>query len=162
MVVGSRDFKTHRKPVYVCGHHRERGNAICTNRLSMPMQAADIAILKAIERDVMRPEVLQEAIRQAVQLLQHSRPVADERRAALQTKLSILDEELGRYAEAIAKAGPLDSLLSELKRREGLRENLKAELRLIARESGMSSLDTTRVTRDLQERLASWQGFLQR
>jgi hypothetical protein len=162
MVVGSRDFKTHRKPVYVCGYHRERGNAICTNRLSMTMQAADTAILEAIERDLMRPEVIQEAVRQALELLEPTSSGADERRTSLGAELSAVEEELSRYAEAIAKAGPLDSLLAELKRRENRRENLKSELKLIAGETKVASLDTARIIHDLQERLTDWQGLLRR
>jgi len=126
------------------------------------MQAADTAILEAIERDVMWPEVIEEAVRQAVDLLEVTSSDADERRHSLGAELRAVEEELSRYAEAIAKAGPLDSLLAELKRRESLREHLKSELRLITLETKVAPLDTARITHDLRERLTGWQGLLQR
>ena len=58
-----------RKPAYVCTNHRERGKAVCANRLRAPMEAADRAVLSAVERDLLRPEVLEEALREAVRVL---------------------------------------------------------------------------------------------
>jgi hypothetical protein len=38
MVSATRDFKTHRRAVYVCAFHQERGTAVCQNRLAAPLE----------------------------------------------------------------------------------------------------------------------------
>jgi len=66
MVVGTQDIKRRgRRPVYLCGYHRERGNAVCGNRLTVPIEVADRAVLAAIEHDVMRAEVVEAALEAA-------------------------------------------------------------------------------------------------
>src|SRR5439155_2570719 len=70
MVVGSQDFKRHiRRSVYVRGYHRGRGNAVCTNRVVAPIEIADRSVLTALERDVMRVEVVETALAEALDTL---------------------------------------------------------------------------------------------
>jgi hypothetical protein len=83
MVVGTQDIKRHgRRPVYLCGYHRERGNAVSTNRLVAPVEVADRAVRAAIEHDVMRVKVVDTALEEALDLLRLSgTDIAGRRRA---------------------------------------------------------------------------------
>lgn len=99
MVVGTQDIKRRgRRAVYVCGYHRERGNAVCTNRLVAPVEIADRAVLAAVEHDVMRVEVVETALEEALDLLRLSGTDIADRRRALQVELADLEQEIARYA----------------------------------------------------------------
>src|SRR5262249_24849570 len=75
MVAESRDFKRHgRKRVCVCGQHRERGNTVCANKLAVPMDAADRAVLAAVERDCLQPRIIVTAIERALGRAQQCAP----------------------------------------------------------------------------------------
>ena len=163
MVVGSQDIKRHgRRAVYGCGYHRERGNAVCANRLVVPIDLANRAVLTALEHDVMRPEIVETAVAQALETLRPSGAEIAERRQALEGELVELEQEIARYARAVADVGPLASLLTELRQREGRRDHLAGQLRAVESAASVTALDPAHVRRELHERLTDWQGLLGR
>lgn len=162
MVAASRASGSRRQRAYVCAHHRERGNTACTNRLHAPMEAADRAVLSAVERDLLRPQVVEEALREAVRALQHPEDEVARRREALGANLKKVEDELTRYAEAIATAGRLDAILAAMKEREVRRAHLKTELAKLESRAKVASPDAARLDLTLRERLRDWQGLLQR
>ncbi len=163
LVVGSQDLKRHgRRPVYGCSYHRERGNAVCVNRLVAPIEIADRAVLAAIEGDVMRVEVVDTALEEALDTLRLSGADIADRRRTLDVELAELEQEIARYARAVAEVGPLPSLLGELRQRETRRDHLTAQLRTLAGATSIAALDPSHVRRNLRERLTDWQGLLRR
>ena len=163
IVVGSQDFKRHgRRSVYVCGYHRERGNAVCTNRVVAPIEIADRSVLTALERDVMRVEVVETALAEALDTLRPSGSELAERRRALEAELADLEQEVASYARAIAEVGPLASLLAEIRQRETRREYLAAQLRTVVSGVNLAALDPASIRQNLRERLTDWQGLLGR
>ncbi len=163
MVVGSQDFKRHgRRPVYVCGYHRERGNAVCTNRLVAPIEIADRSVLTAVEHDVIRIDVVETALAEALDTLRPSGAEIAERRRALEEELADLEQEVARYARAVAEVGPLASLLAEIRQRETRRAHPAAQLRTVASATKLAALDPARVRQNLRDRLTDWQGLLGR
>ena len=162
MVIASRASGSQRAQAYVCANHRERGNTVCGNRLHAPMEVADWAVLSAIERDLLRPEVVEEALREAIRELQLSNGDVARRREELQTELIKLDGELARYAEAIATTGELSAIVAEMNKREARRTHLKAELVKLGTRADIASLNAARVSSNLRERLTDWQGLLHR
>ena len=162
MVIGSRASGRRRKHAYVCANHRERGNTACKNRLHAPMEAADLAVLSAVEHDLLRPQIVEEALLEAVRGLRISDDQAIRRREDLHVELRRLEVELSHYAKAIAKEGPLDAILAEIREREARRAHLKAELTKLESRAKIASLDAARLSRNLRERLTDWQGLLQR
>ena len=68
MIVRSRDFKTKgRRYLYHCANHFLRGQTVCTNNLEAPMDVADREVLDAIKHDLLRPRVVQAALRKALE-----------------------------------------------------------------------------------------------
>jgi site-specific DNA recombinase len=162
MVVGSRASGRRRKTAYVCANHRERGNTVCDNRLHAGMEEADRAVLSAVEHDLLRPEVVEAALEDAIRELQPSVSQAARRREKLQEELRQLDAELARYAEAIATAAELDEILAAMKGRQARKAFLNAELAILDRRGTLATLDGARLQASLHERLTDWQGLLQR
>jgi len=54
----SRDNGSGRKFGYLCGYH-PRGRTVCVNGLEAPMESTDDAVLASIERDLLRPDVVE-------------------------------------------------------------------------------------------------------
>ena len=57
-------------PFYGCMTRHLRGDAICRNRLEVPLADAEEAVLTAVENDVLRVEVLETSLYKAVAALQ--------------------------------------------------------------------------------------------
>ncbi len=82
------------------------------------MGLADDAVLCAITRDVLDPEVAGEALDLSLRELDQPDTSPAARLDSLKTELASLEAELARYAEAIAEAGPLDTILEAMRVRE--------------------------------------------
>ena len=74
------------------------------------------------------PEVVEAALELALGDLCAPESASVTNRDHLHTELQRLDVELKRYAEAIADAGPLASVLTAIKVREQRRDAIRAEL----------------------------------
>ncbi len=145
MVVETRDFKRYRQRVYVCGYHRSRGKAVCSNRLPAPMAITNRAVLDAIKRGLMRPTIVEGAIEEAIGALQLSSVDLEDRRTMLAAELQVLEQEIARYAQAFAEVGPLSSLLVEIRQRETRRGHLTAQLRVLEQAARTASVNTQRL-----------------
>jgi hypothetical protein len=53
LCVMTRSHGTHRKPFYGCLAHYKRGAAVCDNRLVLPMDRIDDAVLSTLSGDVL-------------------------------------------------------------------------------------------------------------
>jgi hypothetical protein len=51
------------KSVYRCWYKWSRGSSVCSNTLTLPQDRADLAVLRAIARDVLDPDVSRRALR---------------------------------------------------------------------------------------------------
>jgi site-specific DNA recombinase len=164
MVVGTQDIKRHgRRPVYQCSYHRDRGNAVCANGLVAPVEIADPEVLTAIERNVMRVPVVDAALEEALDALRPTAVDMTDRQRALESELSELEQEIARYARAVAEVGPLTSLLAELRQRETRRDHLKDQLLAVTgATSVVAAFDPVVARRNLRARLAEWQALLRR
>ena len=117
MFVHSHDHRHHRRFFYACMVYHLRGRGICKNSLESPMAETDSAVLNAVERDVLRVEVLETALAKALDLLRPTTEAIDGQ-APLRKDLARLDVEVGRLAAAIAAGGDLAALLAALQERE--------------------------------------------
>jgi DNA invertase Pin-like site-specific DNA recombinase len=80
LTVRSREHGSRRSFRYVCATYHYRGKAICRNGLELRRDVIEPAILSAIESDVLRPSVLDRAVRLTLDALEADRP--DDRRTA--------------------------------------------------------------------------------
>jgi len=53
--------------VYRCWYNWSRGPSVCSNTLTVPQERADLAVLRAIERDVLDPDVVETGLALALQ-----------------------------------------------------------------------------------------------
>jgi hypothetical protein len=120
-------------------------------------------VLSAVERDLLRVEVLETALYKAMSTLCSQTEVMDHRYQQLHEELARLDAEVARLANAIAAGGDLPALLALLQQRERRRTHVRVELA----EAEQAQVATTRdrfdveqILRALREQLTDWQGML--
>ncbi len=145
-----------RKPAYRCWYNHSRGGAVCANALVVDMHLADDTVLNAITRDVLDPEVVTEALDLALRDLEQPAPAGAARIETLTAELVRLDSELSRYAEAIADAGPLETILRAVKVREERRAAIRTELKKLRTSRPAQPRDTSEIRAELVEYLRNW------
>lgn len=152
-----------RSRYYVCGGYHNKGRAICANGLPLPMPEADYAVLSQLRQYVLRPDILEGAIADAVLALRPGADTLEARRADIKTRLRTVDEELTRLTAAIVTAGgDLPSLVGAIRDREAQRVHLTDQLHALDSLSEVTQLDGQRVERDLRARARDWRGLLGR
>lgn len=109
LYVKSRSHGRQRAYFYGCTSFHLRGRTVCSNSVELPMGRSDEAVLEAIERDVLRPDVIAEALRKAkarlLALSSTSEATAD--RARLSKRLAVVDRDL----EPVKMSGPPSSVI---------------------------------------------------
>src|SRR5207244_663615 len=145
-----------RKPAYRCWYNHSRGRPVCANSLVVDMHLADDTVLQAITRDVLDPEVVGEALDLALRDVEQPATAGVARTDTLKNELARLEVELSRYAEAIADAGPLATILQAVKVREQRQDAIRAELKTLATPRQAGSRDTSEIRAELVEYLENW------
>src|SRR5262245_14866535 len=121
-----------------------------------PSLSADNVVLHAITRDVLDSEVVGEALDLALRDLEQPATALSPRTDTLKNELARLDVELSRYAEAIADAGPLATILQAVKAREQRRDAIRSELKTLATPRRAGTRATSEIRAELVEYLDNW------
>lgn len=163
MAVKSRQHGKRRAFFYACTAHHKRGKAVCANSMDAPMfgvKGADTEVLTAIERDILRPEVITAALRKALAKLRPSADAAQARHADLDRRLTALTREIDNLTAAIATGGDLAVLVKAVKDRQQQRDTLNRKLAAV--EHAGRQIDWAKAERELRAKLDDWKGLLQR
>ncbi len=152
----------HRQRYYVCTGFHNKGRAICANGLPLPMREADEAVLEQLREFVLRRDIVEGALLDAVALLRPHADTLDARRTELKGQLHVLDDETARLAAAIATGGDLVSLVAALRDRERQRAAVRQQVEGLAGLTQVSQVDVRRIERDLRSRVKDWRALLLR
>jgi recombinase-like zinc beta ribbon protein len=150
-----------RKAYYICTAFNNHGACACANNVPLQMQVADAAVLSTFAESVLRQDIVEGAILDAVQLLRPTSDSLDVQRGMLQGQLVALEEELARLA-AIAAGGHLPALLEALQDRDRRRAHVREQLDRLNGLRQVTDFDVPQVERELRAKLADWRGLLQR
>jgi hypothetical protein len=126
------------------------------------MEPTNRAILGTIEREVLHPDVVQRAIRQALGHLNAPADTAVPRQTALQAEVAVIDQELTRLAAGVAQGGDLTVLVEGIRAREQRRRALREELAGLQSLRPVTARDLQQLQRDVEARLSDWRGLLSR
>jgi hypothetical protein len=140
---------------YGCSVHRRKGECICANGLLVPMEAADAAVLEAVEDVLLNPTVVRRAFDHAMEALAEDRSA--ERRGALETDLAAAERATARLTAAIAEGGELAPLVEALRTQEGRRQEIRSTL---AAMKATPARKPAELRRQLERHLVDWRGLL--
>ena len=158
---GSRNNRQH-IPNYACLDHKRRGATICTNRVGIPQEALDGAVLNAV-CDVLDEGVLDRAVDLAFAELTAGVTEQRARHAELEGELSAIQTRIDRLLDALADGSvPRDEVAVRLNAEKVRKDALTSER---ARLSGMltvADLDTEKIKADLHSKVSDVKGLLGR
>ena len=154
--------KSHRRKgkFYACSYHLKRGASICRNATMAPQDELEEAVLKALS-DVLRPQVLDRALQQAMEQLQPDQARLRAERTKVEEQLANTKAAQRRLTDAIAQGGSMEALLETLKREEAKQRELTTELDRL-NSIGPNEWDVARMRRDAKDRLVDTEALLRR
>ncbi len=117
--------ETARRRFYGCSAYHDRGRTVCPNGRDVPMSEANEIVIEALLDDVLDDSMLNDAIQEALQILQGD-DVSD-RAARVDGEIAKVDRERTRLVSAIAAGGQLSGLVEALQPRERQRQGLEAQ-----------------------------------
>jgi site-specific DNA recombinase len=162
LCVRSRSHGRSRVYFYGCVTHERKGASICPNAHWVPMVAMDHALLEALEVELLDAAVIARTIEKAMGELQQDDTGASARGEALRRELATVERQLGRLTQAIVLGGELSPLVAQLKRLEGERAALTADLAAVERLSKRAVVDGPELRAMVEDALADYRGLLTR
>jgi hypothetical protein len=120
------------------------------------------AILREIEKKCLTPAAVEAIVAEALAALRPAEDTAVPRRAALRVDLAVVEREIARLGEAIAKAPDLGSLLDTLRAKEQRRAGLQAELAALDGLGRVRALDAATLLPAIVAKLGDWSGLMGR
>jgi site-specific DNA recombinase len=153
--VRSRSHGRRRAFYYSCSAFNRKGAAVCRNNTDVPMERADSAILTMLERELLDPEVLREAVARVRTLARGRGQSAEARRTEITTAIAKVDAELVNLTGALASG--LSSVIDGIRDREKLRTSLTRELETLDSRQTVAGLDPRIVDRKIDKAIREWQ-----
>jgi site-specific DNA recombinase len=122
--VRSRPLSRRRLFAYTCTAYHRKGTSVCRNRAEVPVTVADDALLDALEAEVLRTDVIEQGLREALAELQRAATVAADlaRTAARQAELRQVEQQMAHLMALVKMTGPSPVVAEEfraLERRRG-------------------------------------------
>ena len=118
---------------YGCAGHLNRGEAHCTNHLSVPRAIVEDRCLQSIRRDLFTPEALNLFIKETSRLLAERRRRHRPELAEAQRRLVAVEREIANIMQAIKEGILTATTKAELEKAEAertcLQETLQADMR---------------------------------
>jgi site-specific DNA recombinase len=128
---------------YQCRIRRERGDAACAQRESVPVQDLHEAVTAGLET-ILTPERLDEVLQGLATEWASQTDARDVQRAGLQSDLTLVELELRNLTAALASGAAVASVLDGIKEREARRRDLKARLDALDSEDRAAGRTTSR------------------
>ena len=133
MIVRSRSHGRQRAYFYACSSYHHRGKTVCPNSLEMRLEAAEDAILSSLERELLDPEILQEAAARAAARVAAPAEHIETRRHTLEMALADTEAALARLTQGIAEGGSVPTLVQAIRDQQRRQQALRTELADIER-----------------------------
>ena len=156
--VRTRSHRHFRAKFYGCSGYHDRGQTVCRNGADIPMEDADGIVLEAVLDDVMTPDVLEEAVDEALGLVQS---IAQQRSGEIEKQVARVEREKANLVQAIAAGGRLKDLVDALQERDACLARLTHERQAVQAQSARQ-IDAPRARQDLLALAGSWRQVLAR
>ena len=149
--------------VYGCGYHRDRGEAVCANKLRRPVDTIDEAVVAWVRRHVLSEEVVAAALVEVRRRLAARSEAAATDAPKLAREASTLRREIDRLTVAIATSDEKpDALVSALDERHRRLRSIEGRLGALEAAPSAIDLELRRMEREARERVKDLRGLLER
>jgi site-specific DNA recombinase len=103
---------------YGCSLHNQRGDAVCSNALTIRRDDLEDRLLRGLSESVLRPEAIDYAVDRISQELQQRFESFDSELERLRQRKQQIHSEIARLVQAIAEGQPSQSLMAAIGDRE--------------------------------------------
>jgi site-specific DNA recombinase len=103
---------------YGCSLHNQRGDAVCSNALTIRRDDLEDRLLRGLSESVLRPEAIDYAVDRISQELQQRFESFDSELERLRQRKQQIHAEIARLVQAIAEGQPSQSLMAAIGDRE--------------------------------------------
>jgi site-specific DNA recombinase len=129
-------------PKYVCANYFNRGT--CRNALYIRRDVLEERLLNRLQSELLKPEVIDYAITEFGRQLRAALSCMSSELTGLRRRKEQLEAEIRRFTAAIARGGPLDSLVREIGSRESELKGISNRLFSVSASSMDGHLEETR------------------
>lgn len=147
--------------VYSCNYHRNRGDSVCANSLRRPADVVDAAVIDWVEQNLLREQVILEAIAEVRRRLSTRDGGVDREIQDLEGQVRKLGKEIANLTNALAAGDAMPaSVVQAIADREA--QKLAAKTRLEALRAAPEVLEgqLSNVEEEARKRLADLKGLL--
>jgi hypothetical protein len=159
--VRSRSHGSKRAYFYACSSFHHRGITVCANSLEMRLEDAEHAVLAALERELLDPEILEAAVARAAARMASPTEDPDARRHAIQTALAHAETVLAHLTQVVAEGGAVSTLVQAIRDQKRRHQRLRAELADLERPR-VVPLSVSNLKALLQTKTEEWKGLLRK
>ncbi len=138
---------------YGCSTFQRKGEHVCGNKLTVPMEDANTAVLSVLEDVLLSPDIINAAIEAAIARIRAPKSDDCER---LHAEVDRLDLQLQRLSDAIAEGGEIGALIPAIREREAARNETLARLRAIESSSRSATRTDAELERKARSVVANW------
>jgi site-specific DNA recombinase len=146
--------------LYVCAHHRERGESVCKNTLRRPVAKVDAAVVDWLLASVLTEDVIGAVLLEVRQRIAARTEAPNAEREELETEAKRLRGELDRLVMALASGVESPTIATAIGEREKRLSEVRARLEVIAVAPSVLDLEVRRLEREARTRLADFQTLL--
>ena len=140
--------------VYGCAWYKDRGSAVCSNALRRPVASVDAAVLGWIRENVLREEVIAEALRELRRRLAERAPTADTEAPELEAQAKKLRAEIERLGDAIVSTSePPGALVRMMGEREKRLAGVEARFAALRTAPAVLDLEVRRMEKEARRRI---------
>ena len=140
-----------------------RGHSACADSLLVPMEAANEAVLKVLEKDVLHPDMTDAVVRKAVDKFRASQQQKKKYLQQYYERIAQADAELHRLVAAISVGGDIPALVEAVKEGNDRRAALSADLTELDTTQELDQTDYDQLEQELRGHFKkSWQTILSR
>ena len=149
--------------VYACAWHRERGATVCSNGLRRPVADVDAAVIAWIQSNVLREEVITEALRELRRRIAERFKTIDTEGPALELEATRLRGEIERLVMALATIDQKpEAVIRGIAERQEQLSALEARMRAAKAAPDVLNLEVRRLEKEARQRLADFTGAMER
>jgi|GEM_PF-849463 hypothetical protein len=128
----------------------------------MAMQATDRTLIEFFRENLLHPEVIAAATKNALRQLIPSQESLSGQKRELTIRVAPLDEELSHLTTAVVNGGNVPTLVTAIKERERQKNEAHAAMTRLDSMGQVTQLDARRLEEELRDRVTEWQGILSR
>ena len=151
-----------RKSYYACSSYYRRGRSVCPNRLEVPLDATNAAVIATLGRELPTPAFVDTVVRKVLTRTAPEGQELEETRARLTAELGAVNAELVNLTDALATSRTSKAITAALKKREARQAYLEGELAGLERRQVVSELELTKLEAIAREKVGEWRSLLRR